>query len=152
MNDIKAYLITFVGALFTLLAPIYYFIVAMLILFGANFVFGRIAAVVHDEPWSFKKAFKFFYHVAIFLAVIVLIFLVGYCMNNEKEAIALVKIFCYLTIYIFGTNIFRNLCNIAPKGSSWYKLFDLCYYVLNVKFIEKFSFIKKWQEENKEQK
>ena len=150
MNDIKTFIIYVIGAIATLLAPIQYFMTAMLLLFGANFLFGIIAAVINDEPWSFKKAYKFFLHVGIFLLVACLVFSIGHYMNNEKEAISVVKILCYLTIYIFGTNIFRNLCNIAPKGSSWYKLFDLCYYVLSVKFIEKFNIVKKWQEERKE--
>jgi hypothetical protein len=68
-------------------------------------------------------------------------------MGDHEQAVAVVKILCYLAVYIFGTNIFRNLCNIVPNGTPWHKLFELCYYVLSVKFIERFDFIKKWQEE-----
>jgi hypothetical protein len=73
-------------------------------------------------------------------------------MGEHEQAIAVVKILCYIAVYIFGTNIFRNLRHIVSKGTAWYKLFDLCYYVLSVKFIERFSFVKDWQEQKKESK
>ncbi len=151
MDDIKTIIVYVVGAIFTLLTPIHNFMVAMLILFGINFVFGLVAAVISDEGWSTKKALWFFGHVAIFLVIACSAFIIGHFMNNEEQAIAVVKILCYLAVYIFGTNIFRNLCNIVPKGSSWYKFFDLCYYVLSVKFIERFDIVKKWQEERGKQ-
>jgi hypothetical protein len=71
-------------------------------------------------------------------------------MGEHEQAVAVVKILCYIAVYIFGTNIFRNLRNIVPNDTAWYKLFDLCYYTLSVKFIERFDFVKKWQEERKE--
>lgn len=147
MEDIKTIIVYVVGAIFTLLTPIHNFMIAMLILFGFNFFVGIIAAVVNSEPWSFKKAFTFIEYVCIFLLIACAAFTIGHFMNNEDQAIAVVKILCFLAVYIFGTNIFRNMCNITPKGTAWFKLFDLCYYVLSVKFIERFEFVKKWQEE-----
>lgn len=147
MDDLKTIIVYVVGAIFTLLTPIHNFMVAMLILFGINFVIGLVASVVSDEGWETKKALWFFVYVAIFLVIACSAFIIGHFMSNEEQAIAVVKILCYLAVYIFGTNIFRNLCNIVQKGSSWYKLFDLCYYVLSVKFIERFDIVKKWQQE-----
>lgn len=147
MDDIKTLIVYIIGALFTLLAPIHSFMIAMLVLFGFNFFFGVVAAVVSKEPWSHKKALMFFVYVAVFLVIACATFIIGHLMDNKEQAVAVVKILCYLAVYIFGTNIFRNLRSIAPKGSSWHKLFDLCYYVLSVKFIEKLPFVKNWQEE-----
>lgn len=147
MDELRTLIVYVVGAIFTLLTPIHNFMVAMLILFGINFMFGLIAARVCKEEWSTKKALLFFVYVAVFLIIACTAFIIGHYMNNEEQAIAVVKILCYMAVYIFGTNIFRNLRGIVSKNTAWYKLFDLCYYVLSVKFIERFDFVKKWQEE-----
>lgn len=147
MDELRTLIVYVIGAIFTLLTPIHNFMVAMLILFGINFLFGLIAARVCKEEWDTKKALLFFVYVAVFLTIACTAFIIGHYMNNEEQAIAVVKILCYMAVYIFGTNIFRNLRGIVSKNTAWYKLFDLCYYVLSVKFIERFDFVKKWQEE-----
>lgn len=147
MNEIKTVIVTFVGGLFTLLAPIENFMYAMLLLFGINFVVGVVSAIVSKEPWSNKKALMFIVYCAVFLVMACSAFIIGHFMGEHEQAVAVVKILCYIAVYIFGTNIFRNLVFITPDNSPWNKLFSLCYYVLSVKFIERFSFIKKWQEE-----
>jgi peptidoglycan/LPS O-acetylase OafA/YrhL len=150
MDDIKTVIVYAVGAIATLLAPIQNFMYAMLILFGVNFLIGLLAARMKEEKWSTKKALMFFVYVAIFLLIACMSFIIGHLMGEHEQAIAVVKILCYIAVYIFGTNIFRNLRKIVPKGTAWYRLFDLCYYTLSVKFIEKFAFVKKWREESKE--
>jgi hypothetical protein len=150
MDDIKTVVVYAVGAITTLLSPIQNFLWAMLILFGVNFLFGLIAARVGREKWSTKKALMFFVYVMVFLVIACTSFVIGKLMGEHDQAVAVVKILCYIAVYIFGTNIFRNLRQIAPKGTAWYKLFDLCYYTLSVKFIEKLDFVKKWKDENKD--
>lgn len=147
MNEIKTVIVTFIGGVFTLLAPIENFMYAMLLLFGINFLSGIVAARVSKEEWSTKKALMFFVYCAVFLMMACAAFIIGHFMGEHEQAVAVVKILCYLAVYVFGTNIFRNLVYITPDSSPWNKLFSLCYYVLSVKFIERFSFIKKWQEE-----
>jgi hypothetical protein len=147
MDELKTIVVYIVGAVFTLLTPIHNFMVAMLILFGINFFFGVVAAVVNKEKWSHKKAMMFFVYMGIFLVISCAAFIIGHYLNNEDQAVAVVKILCYLAVYIFGTNIFRNLRGIVTHETVWFKLFDLCYYILSVQFIEKFPFVQKWQEE-----
>lgn len=147
MEDLRAYIIMLFGALFSLLAPIHNFMYAMLILFGLNFLVGVAAAVVSKEGWNNKKAMMFFVYCAIFLVTACAAFVIGHLMGEKEQAVAVVKILCYLAVYIFGTNIFRNLRTIPPKNTTWYKLFDACYYALSVQFIEKIPFVKKWQEQ-----
>lgn len=148
MDDIKTVVVYAVGAIMTLLAPIQNFMYAMLILFGVNFFFGLIAARMKKEKWSTKKALMFYVYVVVFLLIACTSFIIGELMGEHEQAVAVVKILCYIAVYIFGTNIFRNLRKIVPKGTAWYKLFDLCYYTLSVKFIERFDFVKKWREES----
>ena len=147
MNEIKAFIITFIGGIITLLAPIQNFIYAMFMLLGLNFVIGIVAAVVNKEEWSTKKALMSIVYCIGFLVIICAAFIIGHFMGDHEQSVAVVKILCYLAVYVFGTNIFRNLRFITPDGSPWNRFFSLCYYVLSVKFIERFDFIKKWQEE-----
>lgn len=147
MGEIKTYIIMVIGALFTLLSPIQNFMYAMVFLFALNFVFGLIAAIVNKEGWSTKKALWFFAYCAIFFVTAASFFIIGHFMDEESQAIAVVKILCYVAIYIFGTNICRNWLQILVPGTAWYKMVDLFYYVLSVKFIERFQLVKHWQEE-----
>ncbi len=148
MDDIKTVIVYAVGAIMTLLAPIQNFIYAMLVLFGVNFLIGLLAARMKEEKWSTKKALMFYVYVTIFLVISCTSFIIGDLMGEQEQAVAVVKILCYIAVYIFGTNIFRNLRKIVPYGTAWYKLFDLCYYTLSVKFIERFDFVQKWREES----
>ena len=148
MEELKAYIIMVIGAVFTLLAPIQNFMYAMVLLFGLNFLFGLVAAQVKKEGWSTKKALMFIWYCAIFFVAACSVFVIGHLMDENEQAIAVVKILCYVAIYIFGTNIFRNWKNILTPGTSWYKFVDLIYYILSVKFIERFPLVRKWQEEH----
>lgn len=147
MEDLKIVVVYAVGGIMTLLSPIHNFMLAMLILFGLNFFFGLVAAVVNKEKWSMRKAMMFFVYVMVFMVTACSTFVIGKLMGENEQAVAVVKILCFVAIYIFGTNIFRNLSFIAPKGTAWHRFFDLCYYALSVKFIEKLDFVKKWQTE-----
>ena len=147
MEELRTVIVTVIGAILTMLAPIQNFMYAMVLLVALNFIFGIVAATVNKEGWKTKKALMFFVYCAIFFVTACAVFIIGHFMGEHQQAITVVKILCYLAVYVFGTNIFRNLCLIVPQNSTWYKLFDLCYYMLSVKFIEKFPFIKKRQEE-----
>jgi hypothetical protein len=147
MEELRTVVVTVIGAILTMLAPIQNFMYAMVLLFSLNFIFGIVAARVNKEGWKTKKALMFFVYCAIFFVTACAVFIIGHFMGEHQQAITVVKILCYLAVYVFGTNIFRNLCQIVPQNSTWYKLFDLCYYMLSVKFIEKFPFIKKRQED-----
>jgi surface polysaccharide O-acyltransferase-like enzyme len=147
MGEIKAYVVMVIGAVFTLLAPIQNFMYAMALLFGINFVFGLVAAIVNKEGWNTKKALMFFVYCFVFFTTAASFFIIGHFMNEEPQAIAVVKILCYLAIYIFGTNICRNWLQILTPKTAWYKFVDLLYYVLSVKFIERFDIVKRWQDE-----
>lgn len=146
MDEVRTYVIMAIGAFFTLLAPIENFMYAMLTLFTVNFFFGIVAAIVNKEEWSTKKALCFIWYCAIFFVVAAALFTIGHFMNEEEQATAVVKILCYIAIYIFGTNICRNWLQILVPGTAWYKFVDMVYYVLSVKFIEQFPFVKKWQD------
>jgi hypothetical protein len=147
MDDIKTVIVTGMGALFSLLAPIRYFMYAMVLLFFLNFVFGLAADIVNGGKWSTKKALMFFVCCAVFFVTSCSAFIIGHFMGEHEQAVTVVKFLCYIAIFVFGTNMFRNMRDICPKGSQWYRFFDLCYYIMSVQFIEKIPLIKKWQEQ-----
>ena len=147
MNDLKTYVVAGFGGLFSLLAPIQNFMYAMILLFSLNFLFGFLADKLNGGKWSTKKALMFFVCCAVFFVTACCAFIVGHLMGEMGQAISVVKYLCVVAIFVFGTNIFRNLRKIPPKGTAWYRFFDLCYFILSAEFIEKIPFIKKWQEE-----
>ena len=147
MDDIKTYVVAGFGGLFSLLAPIQNFMYAMIILFSLNFLFGFLADKINGGKWNNKKAMMFFVCCAVFFVTACSAFIVGHLMGEMDQAISVVKYLCVVAIFVFGTNIFRNLRSIPPKGTTWYKFFDLCYFILSAEFIEKIPLIKKWKEE-----
>jgi hypothetical protein len=147
MDDIRTVIVTGIGALFSLLAPIQYFMYAMVLLFFLNFVFGLASDIVNGGKWSTKKALMFFVCCAVFFVTSCSAFIIGHFMGEHEQAVTVVKFLCYIAIFVFGTNMFRNMRDICLKGSQWYRFFDLCYYILGVQFIEKIPMIKKWQEQ-----
>lgn len=147
MYEIKGYIVMLVGAVFSLLAPIQNFMYAMVTLFSVNFLFGLLADRAAGEKWQTKKALWFFAHCAVFFVTACALFVIGYLMGETKESVAVVKIMCYMAVYVFTVNILRNWKKVVPYGGAWWKLVDLLYYVLSVKFIERFQFIKQWQAE-----
>ena len=152
MNDLKTYVMAGLGGLISLLAPIQYFMYSMIILFSVNFLFGFAADKMNGGKWDTKKALMFFVCCAVFFVTAVSAFIIGHLLGELQQAIAVVKYLCFVAVYIFGTNIFRNLRAIPPNGSAWYKFFDLCYFLLSAEFLDKIPFIKKWQEEREGKK
>ena len=142
MNDFRSIIIAVTGAFFALLSPIQDFMAGMLILFAVNFVFGLLAAIFNGEKWSWRKAGMCFIYCLIFFATAASMFIVGHFMHTEEQALVCVKYVCFAAIYVFGTNILRNWRNLCTPGSPWYNLVSLLYYVLTVKFVERFKIFK----------
>ena len=137
MNDIRSFVFVIIGAFFALLNPIQDFMLAMLILFVVNFVFGLLAAIHAGEEWSWRKAGMCFVYCFIFFATAASMFIVGHYMHSEEQTLACVKYVCIAAIGVFGTNILRNWRSLCTPGSAWHKFLSLLYYVLTIKFVEK---------------
>lgn len=143
MNDIRNIIIMISGAFVTLLSPIHDFMFGMLILFAVNFVFGLLAALCNGEEWSWRKAGMCFVYCLIFFGTAAAMFIVGHFVHAEEQALACVKYVCLAAIYLFGTNILRNWRSLLKEGSTWHKFVTCLYYVLTVKFVEKFDMFKR---------
>ena len=151
MNDIRCYLVVVLWTFLSLLAPIKDFMMAMMILFGLNLLFGMVAARFNGEEWSWKKFGMFFVCCAIFFVTVASLFIIGHFLQSDVEALFCVKWVCIAATYLFTTNILKNLKRMLVDESPWYKLVDFVYYALTLGFVEKFPMFKKYQEykENK---
>lgn len=145
MTELKSCVVMAVGAVVSLLAPIQNFMYAMMLLFGLNFCFGFLADRLNGREWDTKKAMKFLLYCCLFFVAACCIFIIGYLMGEMDQSVAVVKVLCWGAIYIFGTNIFRNWREILTPGTAWYRFVDLMYYILSVKFIERFDWVKSWK-------
>lgn len=142
MNEIRSVIFAVIGAFFALLSPIQDFMLAMLILFVVNFIFGLLADIHEGEEWSWRKAGMCFVYCFIFFATAASMFIVGHFMHSEEQTLACVKYVCFAAIGVFGTNILRNWLILCTPGSTWHKLISILYYILTIKFVEKFKFFK----------
>ena len=147
MGEIKSYVAMAIGSIISLLAPIQKFMYAMLLLFFLNFLFGFAADKLSGNDWDPKKAMKFILYCCIFFIATGILFVIGYLMGEMEQSVAVVKILCLAAVWVFGSNVFRNWREILTPGTAWYKFVDLVYYVLSVKFIERFQWVKDYQKQ-----
>ena len=56
MNEVKVIIVNVITAVLGFLSPIQDFMVAIVVLFACNFVFGLTADMVTGGEWSWKKA------------------------------------------------------------------------------------------------
>lgn len=134
------------GIFLSLLVPIRDFMIAMMVLFGLNLVFGIVAAVFNGEEWSWKKFGMFFVCCAVFFVTVAALFIIGHFLHSDTEALFCVKWVCIAATYLFVTNILKNLRRMLVAGTPFYKLVDYAYYALTIGFVEKFPMFKKYQE------
>lgn len=146
MNDIRGYLIGTIWTFLSLLVPIRDFMIAMMVLFGLNLVFGIVAAVFNGEEWSWKKFGMFFVCCAVFFVTVAALFIIGHFLHSDTEALFCVKWVCIAATYLFTTNILKNLRRMLVPDTPFYKLVEYAYYALTLGFVEKFPMFKKYQE------
>lgn len=138
------------SAILSFFMPISDFMVAMIMLFIVNFVFGLLADIVDGKGWEKKKAEMFFLYCLVFFAVAMFIFAIGHFLHANDEAIQGVKYLCVVSLWFFGVNISRNWKMITREGSTFNKLASFIYYVLSMQIVEKVPFLKQFIEEKKE--
>lgn len=151
MDDVRIVIANLISAVFSFLAPIQDFMTSIVVLFIVNFVFGLTADIVDGAGWKWKKAFKFFTHCLIFFALAASVYVCGHFMHNESGAIQCVTYICYVAIWAYSVNVFRNLKVILKGGTPLYKVVDIIYYVLTLKMVSKIPFLSDYLN-NKEEK
>lgn len=156
MEDVKFVICSVVSGILSLLVPIRDFMIAMIIVFSLNYLFGWVAGMVHGESWSFKKSMVFFYHCTLFFVLTSALFVTGHFMHNEGETLGVVKALCGIAIWFYATNIARNWQVMLVEGTTMYKVAGFVYYILTLKMVDKIpylsEYLKKGNTSNQENK
>ena len=156
MEDVKFVICSVVSGVLSLLVPIKDFMIAMIIVFSLNYLFGWVAGMVHGESWSFKKSMVFFYHCTLFFVLTSALFVTGHFMHNEGETLGVVKALCGIAIWFYATNIARNWQAMLVEDTTMYKVAGFVYYVLTLKMVDKIpylsEYLKKGNTSNQENK
>ena len=150
--ELKGLVVTVVGLMASLFAPILDFMMAMLILLTVNLVFGIASAWAAGERWSWKKASMFFVFCFGLFGTFASMFAVGHFLHEDAEAALCVKYACFIAVWVFGTNILKNWRKMLKEGTATWKFVDILLYVLTVQFVEKLPWVKKWQSEQEEKR
>ena len=151
MNEVKVIIVNVITAVLGFLSPIQDFMTAIVILFILNFLFGLTADMVNGSEWSWKKAFRFITHCLVFFVLAAAVYTCGHYMHNEAGAIQCVSYICYVTFYIYGTNILRNTRHMLQEGSGMYRVVDILYYVLTLKVVDKIPFLSEYLKKSKKE-
>lgn len=114
-----------ISAMAAFFSPIRDFMTAVVILFIVNFICGVTADIVEGHTWSSKKALIFILYCFIYFGLCAFIFACGHFMRNENGAVQCISYICYVALYIYGTNIIRNLKKCVIVGSALYRILTL---------------------------
>ncbi|MBR3884259.1 MAG: hypothetical protein IKJ31_05815 [Bacteroidaceae bacterium] len=153
MDGVKVFAASFFANIASLLFPIRNDIFGLIMLFTLNFVIGLLADLSNRREWSFKKAFQLFRDAAIYFVLVASIYLLGHIKGEDATAVQCVSFLIYIAIYFYGTNILRNARMITQHGSTLFRILDFLYYVLSLRIMEHFSYLKgyvnEYEKENK---
>lgn len=136
-SEFRGWVAGLLSAMLAFLTPIAGDLYSMLLLFGANVVFGIIADVSSGGKWEKKKFWNAIKEALLFFALVFFIFGIGSLKNNVSGAQQCVSFVSYSLIYYYGTNICRNMKQLLPDGSIGHKVFAWFYWILSVEFIKK---------------
>lgn len=138
MESFKGFLMGAVSAVLAYFHPISDIVFSVFYVMALNFVFGLLAGMaIHDESFSFKKAFMCIVHTCIYFLIVASIYFVGEHMGNSAGAIQCVTAVTYALLWFLCVNIFRNLRELFPS----YRWIGFIYYALSMEFVKKIPFM-----------
>jgi hypothetical protein len=149
MKDVNTLLATLMAALVAFVHPIQDFMLAAVMLFTLNYIFGLTADISSGGGWSFHKSMVFFYHSFLFFGLAFFVFAIGHFLHNDAGAVQCVSFLCYAAVYFFGTNIFRNMLLILSPCSPMHRLVAFIYYIFSLQFTERLPFLQNYLNKNK---
>ncbi len=157
MNDfitfIKAAIIGVLSELLAFFAPIEGNFIALVWLFGLNFLFGLLSDVLRGRDFSMRKAITCITHAAMFFALCASLFGIGYFQNVCEEMLnQCVSSFCWILVYCYSTNIVRNIRSVLRCDTPAYKAMDLLYSTLTLAFVKALPFVAEIIKQRKEER
>lgn len=149
MDSFKLMVASLFANIAGLLFPIKNDIFGLVLLFCVNFVVGLLADIANHREWSFTKAFCFFRDAAIYFVMVASIYLLGHLKGEEIAAVHCVSFMIYVAIYFYGTNILRNARMITNEGSTLFRILEFLYYVMSLRILERYGYIKDYIDNEK---
>lgn len=150
MAEIKNAIIGMLITVWSMFNPIKDFMLAMLILFALNYVFGLICDIAKGGRWQWNKSWRSFGYATMFFLCAAGLLIVGKLMHAEERAVTCVSYVCWWAIYVFGLNISRNGKEICKGNEAWYKFFSFIYYVLSMEVVKKVPYLREFNENENE--
>ena len=150
----KAIIIGIVSEMLAFFAPIEHNFIALVWLFGLNFLFGLLADVLRGRDFSIRKDITCITHASLFFALCASLYGIGYFQNVSEEMLnQCVSSFCWILVYCYSTNIVRNIRSVLDPQTPAYKAVDLLYSALTLAFVKVLPYmaeiLKKKKDENK---
>ena len=155
MNDfitfVKAAIIGILSELLAFFAPIESNFIALVWLFGLNFLFGLLADVLRGKDFSMRKAITCITHATMFFTLCASLYGIGYFQNMCEEVLnQCVSSFCWILVYCYSTNIVRNIRSVLRNETPAYKAVDLLYNALTLAFVKTLPFVAEIIKQRKE--
>lgn len=150
----KAIIIGIVSEMLAFFAPIENNFIALVWLFGLNFLFGLLADVLRGRDFSMRKAITCITHASLFFALCASLYGIGYFQNVSEGVLnQCVSSFCWILVYCYSTNIVRNIRCVLDPQTPAYKAVDLLYNALTLAFVKVLPYmaqiLKQKKDENK---
>lgn len=155
MNDfitfIKAMIIGVVSEMLAFFAPIEGNFIAMVWLFGLNFLFGMLADIIAGREFSMRKAIACVSHATLFFALCASLYGIGFFQHVHSDVLGqCVSSFCWILVYCYSTNIVRNVRSMLRNDTPAYKAVDLLYNALTLAFVKALPFVAEILKQRKE--
>ena len=150
---IKAIIIGAVSELLSFFAPIEDNFLAMVWLFGLNFLFGMLADVLDGREFSAKKAFSCVAHAAVFFVLCASMYGIGHYQSMNNAVLQqCVSSFCWILVYCYSTNIVRNVRSMLRREAPAYKAVDMLYNSLTLAFVKGLPIVGEILKQRKEER
>ena len=116
-DSVKIFITGIFGAIITYLAPIYNPIMILGATFVLDIIFGILVdMIVNDDRIRIKKFLISIVFLAMYFIVIATTFFIGERMDDLDETLYIVKILTYVFAYFYGSNVIRNMRQLAPSS------------------------------------
>ena len=151
METIRQFLVTLMVAVVAFLKPIEGELSSLFLIFFLNFFFGYLTgSIANKEKFDFKKAFRCIGEATVFFILCLAVFLLGRFKDQQAGALQCVSFITYVIIYLYSTNILRNLKKLFKKDTTPWLVVSFLYYVLRFKFVERIPYLSEYLNINKE--
>jgi len=126
--------------------PIKDLTIAIAIAFIVNFAFGIIAGILtQHESINFKKALYAFCEVAVYLVILTCMFTLGEKLKGDEWVYRGIYVLTCAWICFYLANWSKNLKRLFPTSRG----INFFYFVLNLEFLKRIPYLKKFEEYEK---